>query len=296
MMKNVLFRISASAMLLFAINLMADPGHGKPGFTPKADNLPPDLAVVAPPVERKAWNKTPIAIGLPVKRERLVSFNAPVRLELPGDLNDTKLRTQIVAEPHASTVYWTAQAAFEEHRVQVQDIESGNVYLLDLKASPQLAETHRVEITLPGNPATARPTTAPPQPALEAETQDAQPDFAGLTRMAAQHLYAPERLLTVPDGVYQTPVRQSPTTGLFRGGKVEATPIIAWRTDSVYITAFKLKNLAAAEVVLDPRELRGRWLTATFQHNLMLPNGNIRDTSAAYLISDAPYEEPGHGL
>lgn len=296
MLKTVFIRLPALTALAIAGNLLADPGHGKPGFVPQAANLPPDLAVASPPVERKAWNKTPIAIGLPVKRERLVSFNAPVRLELPGDLNDTKLRTQIVAEPHASTVYWTAQAPFEEHRIQVQDIASGNVYLFDLKASPQLSDTHRVEITLPGNPGSASPATAPPQLAEGDDAQDTQPDYAGLTRMAAQHLYAPERLLTVPDGVYQTPVRQSPTTGLFRGGKIEATPLIAWRTDSLYITAFKLKNLAAAEVVLDPRDLRGRWLTATFQHNLLLPNGNIRDTSAAYLISETPYEEPAHGL
>lgn len=296
MLKTAYIKLTAITALAFAGTLLADPGHGKPGFVPKADNLPPDLAVAPAPVERKAWNKTPIAIGLPVKRERLVSFNAPVRLELPGDLNDSKLRTQIVAEPHASTVYWTAQAPFEEHRIQVQDIESGNVYLLDLKASPHQADTHRVEITLPGNPASASPATAPPQPVATVDAQDSQPDYAGLTRMAAQHLYAPQRLLTVPDGVYQAPVRQSPTTGLFRGGNIEATPIIAWRTDRIYITAFKLKNLTESDMVLDPRDLRGHWVTATFQHNLLLPNGNIRDTSAAYLISEAPYEEPGHGL
>ena len=295
MLKSGIFKLLALAALVFAGTLVAGPNHGKPGFSPTADNLPPDLAMASPPAERRTWNKTPIAVGLQVNRERLVTFNAPVRLELPGDLNDSKLRTQIVAEPDSSTVYWTAVAPFEEHRIQVQDIESGNVYLLDLKASPQLAETNRMEITLPGNPASATPANALPQPAEAAGTPDGQPDYVALTRMAAQHLYAPERLLSVPDGVYQAPVRQAPTVNLFRGGRIEATPVIAWRTDSLTITAFRLKNLGASEAALDPRDLRGRWMAATFQHNLLLPNGDVRDTSAAYLISDTPYEEPANG-
>ena len=57
------------------------------------------------------------------------------------------------------------------------------------------------------------------------------------------------------------------------------------------VTAVKLKNLTAGELILDPRNLRGRWQTATFQHNLLLPQGSLRDTTAAYLISTAPFEE-----
>lgn len=279
---------------------LADPGHSKVAFAPKAASLPPELApspaTPQPPVKRKVWNKYPIPIGLPINRERLVSFNAPVRLEMPNALDESKLRTQIVAENNSSTVYWTAQAPFDVQRVQVQDIDSGNVYLLDLKAQPQYVDTDRIEVTLPTNTATQAASPTQATATAEADNQTGQPDYVSLTRMAAQHLYSPERLLTVPDGVYQAPVRQSPTHGLFRGGKIEATPIIAWRTEVIYITALKLKNLDQSQVELDPRALRGRWLTATFQHNLLLPNGNNRDTTAAYLISDAPYEDLVHGF
>ena len=78
------------------------------------------------------------------------------------------------------------------------------------------------------------------------------PDPVSLTRMAAQHLYAPERLLRVPDGVYRTPVRQANSTALFHGRKVEATPLIAWRAGELYITAVKLRNLTSSELILDP--------------------------------------------
>jgi integrating conjugative element protein (TIGR03749 family) len=275
----------ARLLLVTALG-MPTPGASQAVTQPSAAYLPADLSLAAPETEHRVWDKRPLQIALPVNRERLVTFNVPVRVELPPDLDAGTLRTQIVADTRSGTIYWTALKPFKPHRVQVQDIASKNIYLLDIAASPGGQDTTRIEVSVPGGQ--ADPALAAPTPPA-ADT--AGPDPIALTRMAAQQLYAPTRLLHLPDGVYPSPVRQNSTDALYHGSKVEATPVMAWRSGELTVTAVKVKNLTAGELILDPRHLRGRWQTATFQHNLLMPRGSLRDTTAAYLVSSAPFEE-----
>ena len=90
-------------------------------------------------------------------------------------------------------------------------------------------------------------------------------------------------------GVVAIPVQDAPV-GLLRGGGVEAVPVAAWKAGLHYVTAVRLTNHSAKAVILDPRELRGAWLAATFQHNRLLPSGADEDTTAVYLISDRPFD------
>lgn len=275
--------------LLIAALILSPPSLGQPTDRPKASDMPPEFSMPSPELERRVWNKLPIQVVLPVNLERLVTFNVPVRVDLPPDLDATTLRTQIVADTNSGTIYWTALKPFGSHRVQVQDIVTKNIYLLDLTSSTDARDTTRLEVTVPG---TNSPGTSPtPASTSQQESDVAEPDPVILTRMAAQHLYAPERLLQVPDGVFRIPVRQTSTDALFHGAKVEATPLMAWRSGDLVITAVKLKNHSASDLILDPRTLRGHWQTATFQHNLLKPQGITRDTTAAYLISTTPFEE-----
>ena len=85
------------------------------------------------------------------------------------------------------------------------------------------------------------------------------------------------------------PVNAEPVD-LVHGAKVEAVPVAAWKVGLKYVTAIKLTNLTQKPLVLDPRELRGSWLAATFQHNRLLPAGNAADTTAVYLVSDRPFD------
>ncbi len=65
---------------------------------------------------------------------------------------------------------------------------------------------------------------------------------------------------------------------------------MAWRAGDLYLTAVKLTNQAEQAVTLDPRALRGKWLTAAFQHNRLFPHGDEADTTVVYLISARPFE------
>ena len=117
----------------------------------------------------------------------------------------------------------------------------------------------------------------------------AQPGYIKLTRFAAQQLYAPARLIKNPPGMVRVSVTRDPVD-LLRGGTIEATPLVAWRAGGLYVTAVKLTNRTEQPQTLDPRDLRGTWLTATFQHHRLLPKGDEADTTAVYLISARPFD------
>jgi integrating conjugative element protein (TIGR03749 family) len=243
---------------------------------------------VAP--ERLRWNRMPLTVSLPINKERLVTFPEDVRVGFPPELTTQQLRTQIVD----GTIYWTALQAFPVHRIQIQAIGSGDIYLVDLSASADATSTTPIEV-LDASPQTARRSAEPPKlkSAEREKSETKPPDYAGLTRMAAQQLYAPERLLKTLEGVHRAPVGRRGTDRLFHGLPVSAEPLIAWRSGNVYVTAVRLGNQGFDDILLDPRTLRGPWRTATFQHSRLFGKGDAdgRDVTAAYLISDRPFEE-----
>ena len=231
------------------------------------------------PIERVIWNKAPISLSLPIGSERTVTFPGNVRVGIPPVLADA-LRTQSAA----GTVYWLARKPFPPTRVQIQEVESGRVYLLDLRAESDSAGTVPVEVTVPRS--------APADTAARAlATNTERADYVSLTRFAAQQMYAPKRLLRNPRGMHRVRLRSAPTLALMRGGAIEATPLASWRGGDLYVTAVKLRNVTRSPIVLDPRALRGQWLAATLQHSRLFAHGDEANTTCVYLISARPFEE-----
>jgi integrating conjugative element protein (TIGR03749 family) len=277
----------AAARLLLAL-LASGPAAGATALPPLPD-LPDPLAghTVPEPPARLVWTKVPLAITLPVGRERLVSFPVPVRAGLPPELGPEVLRTQIVGD----TVYWTALQPFSAQRVQIQATESGNVYLVDLAASRDASALPHIAVSIPETPTAAEVSGSVAVPPVAAPPPPKTPDYATLIRLAAQQLYGPARLRRVPEGVHRAPVTGGTGRLLVRGGAIEATPLAAWRAGALYLTAVQLRNRTYDPIDLDPRRLRGRWLAAAFQHPRLAGWGDLRDTTAVYLISTQPYPE-----
>lgn len=239
-------------------------------------------------VERVIWNKEPIALHLTVDQERLVTFPAGVRVGVQEGMAGV-LRTQVVD----GTVYWKATRAFPVLRVQVQELESGRLFLIDLKADTTATSNEPVEV------AVASSNLSVASPARESERVLAAPTsgpigYVKLTRFASQQLYAPARLAQSEAGIWAVPLRTEGTVRLIMGqnaGAVEAVPIASWRSTNFYVTAIRLRNVSTSGVVIDPRALHGRWLAATPQHGRLLPAGDDADASALYLISSRSFEE-----
>ena len=236
-------------------------------------------------VERIVWEKTPIPITLTINEERLVSFPAAARVGMPADLQPI-VRTQSAG----GTVYWRAAEAFTAQRVQVQLLDTGEIVLIDLSAVKKnpAGRSFPIEIEIAGrSQSSGAPGAGNPDPSVGSS----EIDYATLTRFAAQQLYAPNRLLASPNGIFRVAVPKGPVN-LTRGLEVEAVAIAAWQGGNLHVTAVRLRNLSRKPIILDPRtQLRGAWLAATFQHVRLHSAGEESDTTAVYLISNRPFRE-----
>ncbi|MCP4968159.1 MAG: TIGR03749 family integrating conjugative element protein [bacterium] len=229
--------------------------------------------------ERIEWKKAPIRLELVVGQEQRIEFPDSVKVGVPASVQGL-LRTQSVN----GTVYLLAHASFESNRLMVRELDSGYIYLFDVTATEEGDASHPIQIYVAG--------TSKPDKDSATASSDAgqvQPGYIQLTRFAAQQLYAPSRLLKDSPGIVRVPVSRDPVD-LLHGGTVEAIPLVAWRSNGLYVTAVKLTNRTNQAQTLDPRDLRGSWLTASFQHHRLLPNGDEADTTVVYLISARPFE------
>jgi len=243
--------------------------------------------------ETLVWRGAPIRVDLKLGQERIVHLPGAGRLRagliggpVPG------LRIQVLGD-HA---YLLAEQPFASTRLILRP-ERGSPVLLDLaadkrfKAGPTLA----VLTSAPGDDAVGVPDreAAAQRPLPPAE----QVGYVALVRHAAQSLYAPPRLAPRSSAIVRAPLRVHAAVPLIRGGPVEAVPVAAWRAEGangpLWLTAVRLTNLSHDPVVLDPRDLRGRWRAASFQHARLFPFGddNQADTTTAYLISGQPFEK-----
>ena len=229
------------------------------------------------PPERVQWQKAPIAVALSVGNERMVHFRRPVSVGIPATLQSL-LRTQTVN----GTVYWMAKAPFGRTRLMVREIDGGQTYLIDLSADTQAKPSAAMVVFVEE--------TSEPENRSTEVGEGARHGYVSLTRYASQQLYAPLRLLPSVTGIVRVPVQQQ-SVPLVRGNSITAKPLVAWRAGHLYITAVKLTNRTLKGQTLDPRTLRGAWLSAAFQHARLLPAGSDADTTAVYLVSARPFSE-----
>ncbi|MCU7870802.1 MAG: TIGR03749 family integrating conjugative element protein [Candidatus Thiodiazotropha sp. (ex Lucinoma borealis)] len=230
-------------------------------------------------LERIEWKKAPIRLELSVGQEQRIVFPAPVKVGLPASVQGL-LRTQSVN----GTVYLLAHAPFGSNRLMVRELDSGRIYLFDVTAAEEGGASHPIQVYVTGDSGTTKDHATGGN-----DSDKGQPGYIQLTRFAAQQLYAPSRLVKDQPGIVRVPVSRDPVD-LLHGGTVQATPLVAWRTNGLYVTAVKLTNRTNQAQTLDPRDLRGTWLTASFQHHRLLPNGDEADTTAVFLISARPFE------
>ena len=228
--------------------------------------------------ERIEWKGVPIRLELKTGVERIVRFPGPVRVGIPD-----ALRPLFRIQSLEGTVYFLAHAPFDPSRIVVHATGNGQVFLLDVSASERHAAPPPVEVyvRVPVPESVVGGATGRQAPARHG--------YVTLTRFAARQLYAPARLAQGRPGIVRVPVIREPVA-LMHGGSVHAVPLVAWRAGSLYVTAVRLTNLSARARNLDPRQLRGTWLAATFQHNRLLPAGSNADTTAVYLVSARPFE------
>lgn len=244
-------------------------------------------ASVAKATELLQWERLPLAVTLHTGHERVIFVNRNVRVGVPAAL-DGKLRIQ----SSGGVVYLRANLDFPDSRLQLVDMDSGELILLDVHAS---AGDELEPVQLRYDDALWQRDKAPVSQQASA-SQDASNDTAGvhqglplpvvLTRYAAQMLYAPLRTVEPASGIAPVSTHlPSVITTLLPARPVTTTPLAAWQQGEMTVTAIRLQNRSAQRIDLDPRELQGRFLTATFQHRWLGAHGTPEDTTVLYLVT-----------
>lgn len=237
-------------------------------------------------VQLVRWERLPLAVPLVVGQERVVFLDHSVRVRLPASL-DSRLRIQSAGD----TVYLRASEPIAPTRLELQDVDSGQVIFLDVSAEaakagqPTLEPMRIVEAAPPGAPQKDddRASVAVPAPDT--------PVPVVLTRYAAQSLYAPLRTVEPVAGIARVNVRRDLALDtLMPALPVRLRAMAAWRLADEWVTAILLTNTSPHDLSLDPRLLQGDFVAAAFQHPSLGPAGQSTDTTVAYLVTH------GHGL
>jgi len=247
-------------------------------------------------IEILRWERLPLAVPLVVGQERVVFIERNVRIGVPAGVGE-----QLRVQSAGGAIYLRASAPIPPTRLQLQDVESGALILLDIAAEPAKAGQPALEpmrivdgdvpATRYGEPAspsaTADDDAQRPTPAARRAT----PVAVVLTRYAAQNLYAPLRTVEPVAGIGRVNLRRNLALDtLLPTLPVRAQALAAWRLEDQWVTAVKLTNASGRWLDLDPRALQGDFLAATFQHPTLGPAGRAADTTVAYLVTR------GHGL
>ncbi|ORM84286.1 integrating conjugative element protein [Pantoea deleyi] len=250
-------------------------------------------------VELMKWERIPLQIPLTVGQERIVFVNKNVRVGFPPALNG-KVRIQSTG----GAVYFDASGAFPVTRIELQNKENGEIILLDVSATPGKVTREPVKLVYDGELATATASdkqtvsgdagssSNTPSPDTQAASAPARksPKLSAplpvvLTRYAAQSLYGPVRTVEPVPGISPVSLKlPSSITALMPGEPVSVTPMAAWSLQGDSVVALQVRNRSAGKVVLDPRELQGRFETATFQHRWLGRAGTPEDTTVVYLV------------
>lgn len=245
------------------------------------------ICLSANATELMQWERIPLLVELHVGHERIVIVNKNVRVGYPAGLDD-KLRIQ----SSGGTVYLKAQKPFPDTRLQLKDVDSGELILLDISATEGDAlEPVELQYTPVYDNDAADTVNRTPQDS-DADnngpesTLPSAPDPVALTRYAAQMLYSPLRTVEPVAGVREvSPHLPARITTLLPGEPVSATPLGAWQLNEDTVTAIRLQNQGAQRITLDPRTLQGTFYAATFQHSWLGASGTAEDTTVVYLVT-----------
>ena len=233
-------------------------------------------------VELVQWERLPIAVPLVKGEERIIFLDKNVRVGVSSQLANT-LRVQSAA----GALYLLANDEIEPTRLQVQDVETSEVILLDITTVPSTGTAlEPIRILSEGDTSLAR-SDEESKAIADKQTQALKiPAPIALTRYASQMMYAPLRTVEPVSGITQVPIK---VTGddlpILPTYSVKAKALTAFKMGSYTVTAVKLQNTQRSTLQLDPRDIQGHFYSATFQHNWLGTHGTAEDTTIAYLVT-----------
>lgn len=232
--------------------------------------------------EHVLWNGMPISFVVPTNKERILHFPGRVKL-INTDTALTSDDVQILN--NNGFLYIKAHKSFAPVRVRVEMTKSGEVVLIDLSSQQSVDDTP-ISVLL----ATDSDTATKTQNSTSTKHSPQMVGFVTLMRYAIQSLYAPSRLVQENGAISRVSMYTSKSVVLFDNAAVVAMPIASWSGGTLTVTAILLINTWQCKQTLDPRNINGHWLAASFYPtNYVTANGMNHDRTTVFLISHAPF-------
>lgn len=232
------------------------------------------------------WDRIPLPVELHVKQERTIFVDKNVEIGIPSQINH-KIQVQSIG----GVVYLTAKEPFEKNRLQLRDLETGQIILLDILATEKEDKLDNIRLvfdkSVSSNNTDKTLVESAVSSASEKNSHNSLPAPAALVRYAAQSLYAPQRTIEPLEGVSRVAMKlPKHLSTLLPNLNVEATPLESWGLNGYVVTAVKIKNKSKESVKLDPRYLQGKFYAASFQHDWLDSTGHLADTTVVYLVTE----------
>lgn len=228
--------------------------------------------------EHVVWDKSPINIKLPLEKERMVVFQGPVKLI------HNELEGFAIIQKTKDTFYIKALRDFAPRSVVVRVIPDGEVIKLNVSADASYINKTPIEILSKDAMSTANETVS--------ASSGTPINTITLTRFAIQSLYAPERVLEVPQGVGRVAMNTHKTVNLISGGGVMAHPLLSFGADGLTVTAVRINNLLSKPQEIEPDMLYGKWESIAFYpSNALAPKGRQGDETIVFVTSNKPFND-----
>lgn len=235
--------------------------------------------------EHALWNGIPVVFTVPVGSERILKFPNPVTL---NNTNAQLTTDKVRILNNDGFLYIKAKKSFSAIRLALTDVKTGEVILVDLSAQKDGSDTP-LEIVLDKNTSDNNKNEA--QKSIQAVSD------VTLMRYAIKNLYAPKRLIKENDAISRVPMMTHKSIDLFNNGSLLSMPLSSWQSGDLIVTAILIKNTQKQKVVLDPQNINGSFIAASFYPtNYVDPNGNNHDRTTLFLISNTPFNDALHTM
>lgn len=276
--KKIIINVMLLLLLMVNIQGKANPSFGIAGLNEVGDHV--------------IWDRTPINVVLGIQHERMITFPGPINIH---NTNPQLSNDKLSMLNNNGTLYLTAKKFFQPIRLAITLTSTGEVVLLDISAAPNGQST-------PLNILVAQSENT--NPSINNSSSASIPDqsmtaihYITLMRYASSHLYAPERLVRESNRITRAPMYTQKSVTFIAGSSLIAMPLISWQGGNLYITAVLLKNTAAHSVTINPDQVQGQWLAASFYPNRTLTaSGTLNDRTTLFLISTSNFNDALHGF
>ncbi len=115
--------------------------------------------------------------------------------------------------------------------------------------------------------------------------------YVELSKYAAKAVKIPAHEREVVENIEPEAVNYHEKVELFHDERVRVVPVAGWRRGGVHVTALEVHNYSYDKVNLDYRQIKGRWLASSVEHEVLEKMGVPGDTTYMYLISAESFDE-----